>query len=193
MSPRGPFLPRVALGVDPGGDSTGFAVRAGDRVLAHAVVARDGDETGPRGLGIGPPRPGSYLSDVAETLAELAAEHDPDVVGIEGLVKPNPHANRRNGSSIIDVRPLLATALVLGHLAARCPAAVWVPPGGHGSLLLAAYPAELITPGERRHGLNRAAPQNTPLRHARSAYDVAGAASLLARLRASQHAGTQPG
>lgn len=168
--PSGPVL-----GIDPGGKSTGLVVRDRSALLASAVVERAGDETGTRGVQVGP----AYVAEVLAVVAELVAEHAPTVVGVESVVRPNPHVNRRNGSSVIDVGPLLGASIVFGALAGAYPAAVWVPPGSNGSGPLAAYPSALVSAAEARHGVFRSG-GGSKLRHARSAWDVAGRAALIA-------------
>lgn len=154
----------IVVGVDPGGATTGIVVRDGATpVRAELVSNSDGQ-----------------MSD--GYLAEVIAALDDAITGrmlcaVEGLVEPNPHVRLAN------VRGLLDTAQVLG--AVRHQAALWlaegrlsgvvvVPPGGHGSAPLACYPAALVGDRERQ-GTGR-------LRHARSAYDVAGAGVMLARM-----------
>lgn len=174
----------LVLGVDPGGVDTGMVVRECDQVVYQLVAHRAADETGPRGVGVGP----EYLRQLTDCLEHLVEVYGVHLVAIEGVVRPNPHVNRRNGRSVTDPGPIIATAIVLGHVHATATAlgrdVVWVPPGRNGSLQLAAYPAQLVSDRERAKGLNRVGDSGI-LRHARSAYDVAGAGLLLARLRAS--------
>lgn len=172
----------MALGIDPGGAHTGFAVRAGNVVLAHLVVER-AEPSAEKGL-LQLTR--AYLAEVVVVARQLVEVHDVAVLGIEGVTKPNPHVNRRNGNAVIDPGPLLATAVVLGVLLATFPTVLVVAPGKNGALPLLAYPDVLVTSRERAHGLNRVG--GGALRHARAAYDVAGAAVLLSRLRASTQA-----
>jgi hypothetical protein len=181
---QGRSRPGVILGIDPGGVDTGLVVRRGDTVLEQLVVHRAKDETGPRGVGVGP----DYLARAEHDVRKLIELHDVDLVGLEGVVRPNPHVKRKGRNVVTDPAPIIATAIVLGHLTAVAGslgvAAVWVPPGKNGSLPLYAYPAELVSDAERRHGLNRVGDGGI-LRHARSAFDVAGTALVMSRLRAS--------
>lgn len=176
------------LGVDPGARDTGIVLRAGDRLLHAETLTRAGEElfTG-RGPGVGPVHLGHLNRALDRVWADTGGW---DLAGIECVVAPSPHVNRRNGNAVIDVRPLLAAAIVLGdlqrHLADLAPV-VWVPPGHNGSGALASYPPQLVSDAERRHGLNRIG-EGGKLRHVRSAWDVSGQASLLARQQARRPA-----
>lgn len=173
----------VVIGVDPGARATGIVVRAGQELLAHTVVERpaDGDLPG----GVTP----AYLADVAAQARAYVATHRAAVVAVENVVEPNPHVNRRRGSAVINVAGILGAAVVLGHLHATFPGLVLVRPARNGSQLLAAYPAELVTAAERRQGLNRPAGDSAVIRHARSAWDVAGTGALAHRLDTATRAG----
>lgn len=164
------MIPTV-LGVDPGGAATGLCVRRGPVVVGHGVVEAPDALKG--GAMLASPE---YLAAIRLDVLEALARGI-DGVAIEGVRKPNPHLNRRNGKSVIDPGPIIATGVVLGAVhevvtGAGIPV-VWVPPGKNGSQPLYAYPAELVSDAERRHGLNRVGDGGI-LRHARSAYDVAG-------------------
>lgn len=144
----------VVLGVDPGGKTTGMAQRCGPRLAWWALVERrDGESDA------------CYLTRVAGAVHQRHLE-SPVVVAVEGLNHPSPHLGLANVSG------LLATAEVLGALKMAAVMHGWrlveVPPGGHGSAPLAGYPRELVRARERT-GTGR-------LRHARSAWDIAGAA-----------------
>ena len=104
-------------------------------------------------------------------------------LAIEGVRKPNTH--HKGEKRLNDPIYVMALAATWGALLARFPSAVTVPPGGNGSGLLATYPADLVTPSERRAkgGLMRQAGTTSLISHARSAWDVAGYAAHLARLR----------
>jgi hypothetical protein len=154
----------IVVGVDPGGATTGIVVRDGATpVRAMLVSNSDGDMSA------------GYLAEVIDALDDAITMRM--LCAVEGLVEPNPHVRLAN------VRGLLDTAQVLG--AVRHQAAVWtaqgrlsgvvvVPPGGHGSAPLACYPAVLVGEREKR-GTGR-------LRHGRSAWDIAGAGVMLARM-----------
>ncbi|KWW97382.1 hypothetical protein LI90_4354 (plasmid) [Carbonactinospora thermoautotrophica] len=171
----------VVLGVDPGRRWTGLAVRSGAACLAHRVVERAGDEDGGfRGVGVGP----AYLAAVLAAVDELAAAHDVDLVAVEGVTRPSWHVRDRAGGARAAADPtgVLGAAIVLGAVLGHRPDAILIPPGHNGDMPLYAYPAELVSPAERRNGMNRIG--SGLLRHARSAYDIAGQAILVARLRA---------
>lgn len=178
----GRTAPRV-LGIDPGDTDTGLCVRADREVLAQLTIHRVSEESfGGRGIAVGP----RYVAQVLAAVAGLVDEHAPELVACESVVEPNPHVNRRNGRSLTKVGPILGASVVLGAITAAYPEVVWVPPGKNGSMPLFAYPAELVTDHERRHGLNRIG--GGSLRHVRSAFDVAGQARTFARMRASKPA-----
>jgi len=161
----------IVIGLDPGGRWSGGVVRRGDDVTDFIVI----ECTAPR-HGIATM---DYARDVSRwavaRLAEAQALDDEVLVGIEGL---RPPAKHREGTELRNLNPtgLMGTGLVFGHLCTVFPAAVEVPPGGHGRQMLAAYPACLVGPREKR------ADSQGILRHARSAYDIAGAARLAQRL-----------
>ena len=149
------------LGIDPGGTQTGMVVveldaRSGAAPrVARAVLVERGSEQGE----------GEYVGEVCAAVRELG--EGCAVVGVEGLVTPTPHLR------VIALAGLLGAAVVLGAVLAVAPGAVVVPPGGNGSGPLAAYPRELVGPGERSGAGWR--------RHLRSAWDVALAAASVER------------
>lgn len=93
-----------------------------------------------------------------------------DLVAIEDTVAPSPHMGLTNVSG------LMTTERLLGALLWAFPDAVLVPPAGNGSGPLSAYP-EALRP-TRGKGAGR-----DLLRHCRSAWDVAGSAPYVARIR----------
>ena len=109
-----------------------------------------------------------YLAEVIDAARDLIyrgaeAGGCAPIVAVEDLVEPNPHLGLSN------VKGLMDTAQVLGALRAHFDV-VLVAPGGNGSAPLQTYPAELVGDNE---------PKGTgKLRHARSAWDVAGAVKL---------------
>lgn len=176
----------VWVGVDPGARATGITVRVGREYVWHTIVVRDRDETE---VGPGP----VYVSAVARVVGAAISDGHAHVeertghasvyrVAVEGVRRPNPHVNRRNGKAVTDPTGIIGAALVLGGILAAYPHAVIVPPGNNGSGLLAAYPAQLVTAAERRLGLDRPAGQSSDLRHARSAWDVSLVAEQMCRL-----------
>jgi len=168
------------VGIDPGSVSTGIVVRHGNRLLWHTVVHREADEDVVRGVGVGPEYIALVLSHVRigwESHYSGVGGYIPSIA-VEGVVRPNPHVNRKNGNAVIDPGPAIGTGMVLGAILALYPRAVIVPPGGNGAGMLATYPHALITPGEMRRGLNRPAGDTAAVRHCRSAWDVAGQAPI---------------
>lgn len=161
------------VGIDPGGRDTGVAViewtplaPGVPELIASYTVHRavDGGELAEV--------PRSYLVDVQSAIS--SAIHDYGAVGggLEGIVKPNPHVNRRNGRSVIDPSGLLATATVVGAIMGRG----WsipiyrVRPRHNGQLFpLNRYPDPIGTRGKG----------HDKRRHERSAYDVAVTAGPL--------------
>lgn len=174
----------IVLAADPGGRWTGLCVRSGRDVLAHEVLTRDADEDGPRGIGVGP----VYIGQVVDRYAELAAQYGVELRALEGLRKPNPHNRRRDGNSLIDVTGVLGAAAVYGGILRAYPDATVIPPDSHGSKVLGAYPLELVGPRERTGANWKLRTGTGTLRHARSAYDIAGAADLHARMWARKQA-----
>lgn len=151
----------VFVGVDPGGTWTGIIARESDRLLDAEILHRTPGE----------PDVG-WAARVIATIDILAAEHEHGpsglVVAVETVVAPTGHLGKINLSG------LLGTAMIFGAIIGRYPAAVTVAPAGHGSAGLAAYPHGLRTQREKV-GTGQ-------WRHARSAWDIAGAAQYLARV-----------
>lgn len=135
------------IGVDPGGQHTGIVVVEDGRLTAKSLIGRDANET---------------IEDYARYVARhVAGQADGRLVAVEGVRRPSPHLG------MIDVTGLLDAAVVLGAVVASCDPVMVVPPAGHGSGPLMAYPAELVGPNEPA-GTGR-------LKHCRSAWDVAHA------------------
>lgn len=157
----------VVLGIDPGGHCTGLVLRVGG--LAHWAELVTNDT---RGI------TDDYLAEIidAATLAVSGALGSVDFVAVEDVVAPGGFAH--GAVAFVNVKGLLDTAQVIGALRwwGRCSTnrLVFVAPCGHGSAPLATYPAQLVGPNE---------PKGTgKLRHARSAWDIAGAAVEQARI-----------
>jgi len=168
----------VILGVDPGARTVGAVLRSGAELLGHTALVRDNP--------LGPIE--SWIDDVLANLHDLTnGVNRVDVVAIEGVNAPSPHMG------MINVAPTLETALVAGAVAGWAMpdgfATVIVPPDRFGApvegltgptarqALLQRYPADLVGPRETT-GSGKG-----PLQHVRAAYDVAGAAGLLLRMR----------
>ncbi len=152
------------LAVDPGARGTGIVVRRGDQHFAHALIERVGRDALPDA---------AYLRQVNEAIRRLHG-YEPDLVAVEDLHEPNPHVR------MTDVLGALGAAMVLGAILDRWPRAVRVPPGRHGSGPLLAYPVELRGLRERKGTGAR--------RHLRSAWDVAGMAAIMVRVRQGRSA-----
>jgi hypothetical protein len=170
------------VGIDPGSVATGIAVRNGNRLLWHAVVERTSDEDVVRGIGVG----AKYIHAVLDAIDLAIDNTDPAGIAVEGIVRPNPHVRRKDGSSLIDAGTVAATAMVLGGILAVRPDAVIVPPKSHGHNDLWTYPEALVTPGEARRGLRRKAQDNVLIHHCRCAFDVAGKGQQHAALRSAR-------
>jgi Holliday junction resolvasome RuvABC endonuclease subunit len=144
------------LGVDPGGRDTGLVVRSGRALLAHDVVTRRGGKA----LDVDP----TYLNEVNERIERYLDEFPVIAIAVEGLKAPGQFMQGK--VRITDPSGIMATAVTFG--------AVLVPPGGNGSQYAASYPSAIRAPGK---GFDRN-------RHARSAWDIAGAGvPLLRRLQ----------
>jgi hypothetical protein len=145
----------IVVGIDPGGSWTGIVVRRGADAIWVDAVHR-GDEVGDAGWLT------HVLASLNAAMAEAASlQQGKGLLAVEDVVAPNPHVR------VTNVAALLATAKVVGMVLAVHPTAILVRPGGHGSAPLASYPPNLVGDRERA-GSGR-------LKHARSAYDVAGA------------------
>lgn len=174
------------IGVDPGARWSGIVARQGTRLLGWRVI--DVHDLEP-----GADRPGELtLAAIEATISELGALAGGTFrVAVEDTVPPNSHHEGR--VSIVQVEPLLRAAEVVGHVRRAFPGTVLVRPHGHGSSALASYLAacpELVTPREHANAVRKGtllarAPQNTTLRHARSAWDVAHSGSVQARIDAA--------
>ena len=171
---------RPVVGVDPGGRECGIIVRIRSGPVFVAVISRPAADRDPV--------PGAgYLNDVIDTLAQAVAvaetHADPREgpwVGCEEVKPPGGYARGGQRRRPIDPAALIGMSMVYGAVLAVFPRVIVVPVGGNGSLPLRAYPRELVggPPNER---CPPAEPKGTGLlRHARSAWDVAGAVPVLA-------------
>lgn len=148
------------IGVDPGGANTGIVLREGSSLIDHALIqAKDYDW--PEYL---------YAVMVQINAFGIASRESHCLLAVEDLNPPNPHMGT------ISVKGLMATAQVLGAITGRYPARELIPPGGHGSHDIRAYPTELVGKRETKAGQGK-------LKHCRSAWDVAGVAPSHIRLR----------
>lgn len=158
--------PRI-LGVDPGSRTTGLCVITADgTVIEHDLVENTAEQRFPA--------PRAYLKATLMRAHDLVLEHDPEVLAIETIRRPNWHMK---GRAAADPSDLLATAQVLGaiqsHHWPRCKVAS-IAPRRNGSRPMGLYPPALVTDGERRKpGWEARCNGSSLLRHIRSAYDVA--------------------
>lgn len=168
------------LGIDPGPVWTGLVVRLGPLALAPRVLHNDRPASG-HGV------TDAYLAEVVTAVRTVQigiAEHYPAarlVTAIEGVNVPGGFKDGKQ--QFAQPKDILGLGIIYGHLRAVFPEALVAQPNKHGHGLLAGYPENLVTQGERRAGLNRAAPQKTEMRHCRSAYDVTLTAERIAGRR----------
>lgn len=205
-----PTSEQVWLAFDPGWRETGIVLRRGADLLGWAVITREADEDliPGRGVQVGAEyvraviHGGIRLIEQAFPLdgeqdkvllrvGELWALYPRIRVAAEGIVTVKGRVKRKDGAArLTDPGYAMGAAIVLGGIVHAFPDVVVCPPpergGGHGDRILASYPSELITTAERRHGLGRTAPQNSDLRHARSAWDLVDSARYLSKVRASK-------
>ncbi|ABS03235.1 hypothetical protein [Kineococcus radiotolerans] len=159
------------VGIDPGGASTGIVVRHRNAYVAHAVIESDKAERitypGLEQL----PAPG-YIVRITEALQDLTRGLDVRIYAIESVRAPSWHMG--GAKSPMHPKDLIAlgaiAGAVTGALVTTGADVMFVPPAGNGSRPLRSYPPELVGAREVKGG--------GILRHARSAWDVAGTAHL---------------
>jgi hypothetical protein len=169
----------VWVGVDPGME-TGIVARDGRTLIGWRVI--DAKDVEP-----GAARPGRPTMELIEATVRALGGVDTRVA-VEDTVPPNSHHDGR--LSIRQVEPLLRTAGVVGWLLRAFPDAVLVRPAGNGHDPLAAYLAacpDLVSQREHANAIRKGtlmakAPQHSQLRHARSAWDIAGVAARQDRI-----------
>jgi hypothetical protein len=160
----------VWLAVDPGARETGAVVvqdpdTSVEELLHHEVVARYDNEA-----------VWAYGLRLVERLTAIRwGFGDTSQVAVEGVVAPNPHLG------VVSVGYQQDTAVVFGVLVGWRHGVTVVRPGRHGKHPLATYPRALV--GPRENGAYGSS--SNPLRHCRSALDVARAAPRMARLQAA--------
>lgn len=152
----------TVLGIDPGAGSTGVVTRAGARLLEHAVVRRVKNEDDAH-----------WLARILDEVELQRVRNDAALLAVESVTAPSGFA--RGVRAPIALGGLLGTAAVYGAILACYRDAYVVAPAHNGSGPAPAYPPELWGPQEGTAGTGY-------LRHARSAWDVAGAVILLARV-----------
>jgi hypothetical protein len=184
------FVPGLVLGVDPGERWTGVVLRRRDDLLDHVVIdRRKVDPTT------------EVVSDVYLWAAEEAIRdilHRHDLVGLTGtpaLTLAVEDFTKPIGYRTIRPAQLIGMGVISGWLRRAFPDSLMVSPIGnsHGKYPLAVYPADLVSPGERRYAhrmktWTKRAPQNSGISHAREAWDVAGDAAHTLRVQAAQAA-----
>lgn len=166
----------IIVGVDPGGRTTGLAVRdtkldTDQGYVTHQLVARTGNNL----LPVWADRTWStYAHNVLRSIDRLladAAESDrgPVELAVEtlhtpsGFAKGKPAPLNRN-----QLGGLMGTCGILVVVLARWPNAGIIAPGGHGSAGQIAYPPQIRKPEHVKVDV---------LRHCRSAWDVTHAYS----------------
>lgn len=160
----------VIVGLDPGGASTGIVVRRGSDCLAHAIVQSD-----PKQPSVGAMPAPEYLRCILDAIDLAQLGTAVDCYAIESVNAPHWHM----GGKVSPMNPahLIAVSAVAGALCGvfveRSAPVVLVAPGRNGSSPLHTYPPQLVGAREKSGG--------GILRHARSAWDVAGAARNYAR------------
>lgn len=162
------------IGIDPGSRWTGIAAREDATCLTAGVIDANDD-------------PDTYRPRIVAAVMDALITFDDDThvrIAIESINAPKPYIDGRKTFT----RPadLIALGRILGYLERALPNAILVAPDRHGSQPWITYPAELITPGERR-ALNplKTAGQSSTMRHARSAWDVTKTAERMTRTGAS--------
>jgi hypothetical protein len=169
--------PTIWIGIDPGVTWTGIVVRSGSTLLHHDVVD----------AGQVPNYRAALAGGIAAAWLTCAETGGDPGIAIEDWNRPTPQLGQ--------VRPaeLMALADTVGYCHGWCEGkfgtdlVMRVPPTGHGRRPLSTYPRPLVTDGEwrvavRDRSFHQPARANTDLRHARSAWDVAGAGAMQWRL-----------
>jgi hypothetical protein len=170
--------PREVVGVDPGERETGVVTRDGHSAVAVAVVTgAKVERSGPKSLVVDHGYIAAVLAEIGEQISGSISRHGTmPLLAVESLTAPL-------GGKLahVTIRPLLGASAVLGAVLGRFVhafphiSAVLVPPGGHGSLPLGAYPENLR--GDREGSGSLLAVGTGRLRHARSAFDIAASAN----------------
>ena len=174
----------IVVAVDPGARWTGVTAREGSALLGYRIVDRAEVEPGADRPGV------ATMEAVVAVVAELG---DPIRCLIAGEDVVAPTAWHKGKIQFTDVEPLLRAAEVLGYVEAAYPGLRRVRPDKHGRQPLVTYPRALVTQAEARaadrmggvSGWHRPAGQSAVIRHARSAWDIAGTAAAAARIERS--------
>lgn len=151
----------IWLGFDPGGRDTGGVLRCGSTLLAYVV------KTSTAGVNKLPTR--EYVNDVIAWGREETAHHESlghqVRVAIENLTVPTGYKHGERAWT--PPATIMGVAMVFMGLAVAFPDAVIVPTGRHGQHPLPLYPKVLVGPRTTKG-------TGDLLRHARSAWDIAG-------------------
>jgi hypothetical protein len=151
------------IGVDPGANETGIVMRQGDDLWGHYVVVRKGSWS-------------SYFDNIHHLVMSLWSDQTrfriQPHVAVEDVDPPNPHLGTINPNGLI------GTAKVWGSIISSFPDTIEVPTGRNGSGPFSAYPEALRPTRGKGAGKDK-------LRHARSAWDVAGAAATILKVGAA--------
>lgn len=172
----------LVVAIDPGAKRTGIVARQGDQLLADRICERiDGEPIDVYAI-----RCSQAAIDVAvEAKGDLVLV---DVLAVEAYNPPTPQMGTVALESVVDTAYLVGWLHAdVAELAVRT---VLVPPGQHGRAPLSSYPETLVTDREkrRRNWRLRPAGSSAPVSHARSAWDVAGAAARDVRTRSRRTA-----
>lgn len=181
----------LVTAVDPGSQYTGIVARSRNNLLAWTVVDRTRLTTIE-----------AYAHELLEHIVATndhgitALDHQGHDVDYDHWIMAVEHFHTPTGKlGRIDPQHLTETAWLTGWLYAALRGestdgpsdplgAVLMPPNDFGRAPLGAYPPELVTSGERRGQWQiRPAGRSTKVSHARSAWDLAGAASAQLRTR----------
>ena len=149
----------LVVGIDPGGKNTGLVVRRGQELIGHEVVTSDTPAIGLPSM--------DYMRAVAAAFYRLVHDRFVDVYALEDVTPPRGFKNGRRDA--IQPGSLIGVSAMAGFFLSTIPGVVLIPPARNGSRPLTSYPPQLVGPREKTGG--------GILRHARSAWDVAGAAS----------------
>lgn len=147
------------IGIDPGGVESGIVVRDGRQLIAHTTVF---------GELLDPHYPGLVVARIELAVGPGA------VIAVEDTSSPKWFIDGKRKP--INVDGLRATERVLGAILGRFSSVVVVPPAGHGKGPMIAYPVALQATSGQGKGYDAK-------RHERAAFDVAGAAEMLVKVR----------
>lgn len=209
---------RIVAG-DPGARWCGIIARAGSSLLYQDVPeATDEPLDVAVGKGVGRWVGGkgnrrcvhlgtTYLDQISASVwrAWALAGGDSDPANLPWLAAeqtPAPQSHMAGQQRMLRPGYALATMAAQGALLGcyrehrdRWAGLVLVPPGKAGGGRLEDYPPELVTPGEQRRGVDRAAGSSSAASHAREAWDVAeqGALIIAGQVRARRGKRTEAG